>query len=56
MAEGARLASSKDWALFDAVEDRPARPVRPGLVLGYGAIPTDHIEEGLHKVRDCFRR
>lgn len=29
-------------------------PARPGLVLGYGAIPTAHIEEGLRRLRYCF--
>lgn len=29
-------------------------PARPGLVLGYGAIPTTHIEEGLRRLRSCF--
>jgi len=29
-------------------------PTRPGLVLGYGAIPTDRIEEGLRRLRHCF--
>jgi GntR family transcriptional regulator/MocR family aminotransferase len=27
---------------------------RPGLVLGYGAVPTASIEEGLRRLRDCF--
>jgi GntR family transcriptional regulator/MocR family aminotransferase len=26
----------------------------PGLVLGYGAIPTEAIEEGLRRLRGCF--
>ena len=29
-------------------------PARPGLVLGYGAIPTQRIEEGLRRLRHCF--
>jgi GntR family transcriptional regulator/MocR family aminotransferase len=29
-------------------------PARPGLVLGYGAIPGARIEEGLRRLRDCF--
>jgi GntR family transcriptional regulator / MocR family aminotransferase len=29
-------------------------PGRAGLVLGYGAIPTAHIEEGLRRLRECF--
>ena len=27
---------------------------RPGIVLGYGAIPTARIEEGLRQLRACF--
>lgn len=27
---------------------------RAGVMLGYGAIPTAHIEEGLHLLRACF--
>ncbi len=29
-------------------------PARPGLVLGYGGIPTTRIEEGLRRLRSCF--
>jgi GntR family transcriptional regulator/MocR family aminotransferase len=29
-------------------------PSQPGLVLGYGAIPTAGIEEGLRRLRRCF--
>ena len=29
-------------------------PPRPGLVLGYGAIESDDIEEGLGRLRSCF--
>jgi GntR family transcriptional regulator/MocR family aminotransferase len=29
-------------------------PARRGLVLGYGAIPTQHIAEGLRRLRHCF--
>jgi GntR family transcriptional regulator / MocR family aminotransferase len=31
-----------------------ASPARPGLVLGYGAIPTARIQEGLRRLRTCF--
>jgi GntR family transcriptional regulator / MocR family aminotransferase len=31
-----------------------APPVRAGLVLGYGAIATSDIEEGLRRLRNCF--
>lgn len=30
------------------------RPPVPGLVIGYGAIPTDRIPEGLHRLRRCL--
>jgi GntR family transcriptional regulator / MocR family aminotransferase len=29
-------------------------PAQPGLLLGYGAIPTERIEEGLGRLRKCF--
>jgi GntR family transcriptional regulator / MocR family aminotransferase len=29
-------------------------PSQPGIVLGYGAIPTADIEEGLGRLRRCF--
>ncbi len=29
-------------------------PTRPGLILGYGAIATAHIHEGLNRLRRCF--
>jgi GntR family transcriptional regulator/MocR family aminotransferase len=28
---------------------------RAGLVLGYGAIPTENVEEGLRRLARCFR-
>jgi GntR family transcriptional regulator/MocR family aminotransferase len=31
-----------------------SRPAPAGLLLGYGAIPTSHIEEGLRRLRNCF--
>jgi GntR family transcriptional regulator / MocR family aminotransferase len=30
------------------------QPSQPGIVLGYGAIPTADIEEGLSRLRRCF--
>ena len=30
------------------------RPTRPGVVLGYGAIPTERLDEGLRRLRRCF--
>jgi GntR family transcriptional regulator/MocR family aminotransferase len=29
-------------------------PSQPGIVVGYGAIPTTDIEEGLGRLRRCF--
>jgi GntR family transcriptional regulator/MocR family aminotransferase len=29
-------------------------PSRPGIVLGYGAIPTTRIDEGMGLLRRCF--
>jgi GntR family transcriptional regulator/MocR family aminotransferase len=29
-------------------------PSQPGFALGYGAIGTDRIEEGLARLRRCF--
>jgi GntR family transcriptional regulator/MocR family aminotransferase len=31
-------------------------PSRPGIVLGYGAIATDRIDEGLRRLRRSFDR
>jgi len=33
---------------------RVEEPARPGLVLGYGAVPTARIEGGLRRLRGCF--
>jgi GntR family transcriptional regulator/MocR family aminotransferase len=33
--------------------DRQGAP--DGLVVGYGAIPTARVEEGLRRLRECFR-
>jgi GntR family transcriptional regulator/MocR family aminotransferase len=32
----------------------PSARSRPGLMFGYGAIPTEHIEEGLRRLRAAF--
>jgi GntR family transcriptional regulator/MocR family aminotransferase len=29
-------------------------PPKSGIMLGYGAIPAEHIEEGLRRLRLCF--
>jgi GntR family transcriptional regulator / MocR family aminotransferase len=66
LAAIARTASSKE---LDAVLRRASAagvelvplsmygvdaPAPAGLVLGYGAIPTDRIDEGLERLRRCF--
>jgi GntR family transcriptional regulator/MocR family aminotransferase len=30
-------------------------PPRPGIILGYGAIPTHLVRAGLRRLRECFR-
>ena len=30
------------------------RPVRPGLVFGYGGVPLGKIEDGLRRLRACL--
>ena len=32
-----------------------SQPAQAGLVLGYGAISIEHIEDGLQRLRSCFR-
>jgi hypothetical protein len=27
---------------------------RPGIMLGFGAITTDRIKEGMHRLRQCL--
>jgi hypothetical protein len=29
-------------------------PPRPGLMFGYGAIPTERIREGMHRLHEAF--
>jgi GntR family transcriptional regulator/MocR family aminotransferase len=47
-------AAAQGVALLPLVRNfADARP-RPGLLFGYGAIPTDRIEEGLRRLRRCL--
>ena len=32
------------------------RPTGRGLVLGYGAIPIEHIDEGLRRLAECLEK
>ena len=50
----ARQALLKDVALHRLSQFGIDAPAPPGLVLGYGAIATENIEEGLAHLRDCF--
>jgi GntR family transcriptional regulator/MocR family aminotransferase len=47
------------WDAGVAVQELSAfamhAPGVPGLLLGYGAIPTGRIEDGLRRLRECFR-
>jgi DNA-binding transcriptional MocR family regulator len=36
---------------LQAIGEFAAGEVRPGLVLGFGGIPLDHIDEGLRRLR-----
>jgi GntR family transcriptional regulator/MocR family aminotransferase len=49
-----RRASAAGVALLPLSMYGVDRPTRPGLVLGYGAIPTERLDEGLGRLRRCF--
>jgi GntR family transcriptional regulator/MocR family aminotransferase len=49
-----RKASEAGVEVQDLSTFAVASPVRPGIVLGYGAIPTAHIEQGLRRLRYSF--
>jgi GntR family transcriptional regulator/MocR family aminotransferase len=49
-----RRASDAGVELHELSRFAVDAPARPGLVLGYGAISTAHIEEGLRRLRYCF--
>jgi GntR family transcriptional regulator/MocR family aminotransferase len=51
-----RRASEAGVEIQDLSTFTISRSVRPGIVLGYGAIPTANIEEGLRRLRQCFSR
>ena len=36
------------------VSDFTVGHAQPGLVIGYGAIPLERIDEGLHRLRACL--
>jgi GntR family transcriptional regulator / MocR family aminotransferase len=49
-----RLASEAGVKVQELSRFGVRAPARPGLVLGYGAIPTARIAEGLRRLRRCF--
>jgi len=51
----ARRASDAGVAIQVLSKFAAGKSARAGLVLGYGAIPTDNIREGLRRLRTCFR-
>jgi GntR family transcriptional regulator / MocR family aminotransferase len=68
LADRARTLGVEVWPLSQfAISNRPAisppgsppgtghrNPPRQGLLVGYGAIPTDRIDAGLYLLRCCF--
>jgi GntR family transcriptional regulator / MocR family aminotransferase len=51
-----RRASDAGVAVQELSRFAVDAPGRPGLVLGYGAIPTARIEDGIRRLRSCFDR
>jgi GntR family transcriptional regulator/MocR family aminotransferase len=49
-----RRASAAGVALLPLSMYGVDRPTRPGVVLGYGAVPTERLDEGLRRLRRCF--
>jgi GntR family transcriptional regulator/MocR family aminotransferase len=54
LAAALRRASAAGLALLPLSMYGVDRPTRPGVVLGYGAIPTERLDEGLRRLRRCF--
>ena len=50
----ARRASEKDVVVHRLSQFGIDGPAQPGFVIGYGAIATGNIEEGLCRLRACF--
>jgi GntR family transcriptional regulator/MocR family aminotransferase len=50
----ARRARAQDVAVVPLSRHFRDTPPRDGLLVGYGAIAVDHIEEGLRRLRACF--
>jgi GntR family transcriptional regulator/MocR family aminotransferase len=50
-----RRASDAGVAVQELSKFGVDSPGPPGLLLGYGAIPTARIEDGLRRLRACFK-
>jgi GntR family transcriptional regulator/MocR family aminotransferase len=50
-----RRAADADVAVQSLSSSAVSESVQAGIAFGYGAIPTGDIEEGLRRVRKCFR-
>jgi GntR family transcriptional regulator/MocR family aminotransferase len=53
--EVARRARTLDVGVYPVSQFATAPSTPPGLVLGYGAIPRDRIDEGLDRLRQAMR-
>jgi GntR family transcriptional regulator/MocR family aminotransferase len=54
ISDVARKASEAGVEIQEVSKFTVAKPGRPGIVLGYGAIDTAKIKEGLRRLRHCF--
>lgn len=50
----AERAAARGVAVRELAAAAYATPPRAGLLVGYGAIPTAHVAEGLRRLRACF--
>jgi len=55
IAAVAQLAASKGVAVQQLAMFATGAPVRAGIALGYGRIPTTRIRDGLRRLRACFK-
>jgi GntR family transcriptional regulator/MocR family aminotransferase len=55
MLDTVRRAQAAGVFVFP-LSDFTVGQAHPGLVIGYGAIPLERIDEGLHRLRACLRQ
>jgi GntR family transcriptional regulator/MocR family aminotransferase len=48
-------AAAAGVSLFDFAAISTASATPPGIVFGYGAIPTERVDHGLRKLHQCLR-